>query len=160
MTHTVEELQNQLHYDPFAGVFYWLKNKTGGWKAGLAVGYKASSKKKYIPVTYRGKHYLAHRLAWALYHGEWPSGQIDHIDGNPFNNRIDNLRIVSARENMMNQKKHRDGRLYGAHKRPNGRYTSLVRINNKLVCLGTYDTAKEAHIKALSAVTNSKGEIA
>lgn len=46
--------------------------------------------------------YLAHRVIWALAYGEWPSEQVDHIDGVRTNNKISNLRAVSNAENSRN----------------------------------------------------------
>lgn len=48
------------------------------------------------------KGVLAHRVIWALVTGEWPPGEIDHIDGNRANNRFDNLRAVTRRQNAKN----------------------------------------------------------
>lgn len=48
-------------------------------------------------------NYQAHRIIWLWVHGEWPN-VIDHIDGNPSNNNIHNLRSVTQTENMRNQK--------------------------------------------------------
>lgn len=49
-----------------------------------------------------------HRVLWALTYGSWPEGEIDHIDGNRQNNRIENLRLVSRSENQRNQKRNRN----------------------------------------------------
>jgi hypothetical protein len=51
---------------------------------------------------------LAHRLAWACYYGDWPEDQVDHINGNKRDNRIDNLRSVSNQENHKNCPMRRD----------------------------------------------------
>jgi frataxin-like iron-binding protein CyaY len=51
------------------------------------------------------RRYLAHRLAWLIYYGEWPIEEIDHIDMNPLNNRILNLRIADHSENKFNRGK-------------------------------------------------------
>lgn len=54
-----------------------------------------------VCLTLNGKYksMTVHRLAWFLIHHAWPNGEIDHIDGNRQNNRIDNLRVVSRKEN-------------------------------------------------------------
>ena len=53
--------------------------------------------------------YLAHRVAWLLYYGIDPgANEIDHIDQDPINNRIGNLRLVNSRENSMNRRKRSD----------------------------------------------------
>tara|TARA_R110002167_G_scaffold83526_8_gene226815 strand:- start:2904 stop:3512 length:609 start_codon:yes stop_codon:yes gene_type:complete len=48
------------------------------------------------------KQYPAHRIVYAVAHGRWPSGNIDHIDGDPKNNSVSNLRDVTQTENMQN----------------------------------------------------------
>jgi hypothetical protein len=63
-----------------------------------------SNKKKIVVLD--GKYFAAHRIVWALHYNDWPRGIIDHIDGNPHNNRIDNLRDVMPQENSKNMKKH------------------------------------------------------
>lgn len=46
--------------------------------------------------------YPVHRIAWCVYHGSWPSGVIDHINGKPDDNRLTNLRDVSRSDNNKN----------------------------------------------------------
>lgn len=49
-----------------------------------------------------GKTYKAHRVAWAIFYGETPEGEVDHINGNRSDNRIENLRCVSKSSNQRN----------------------------------------------------------
>lgn len=141
-----------LHYDPFSGVFYWLKKERSVKKFLQITGIKGKS--KYAKVQVNGKTYAAHRLAWRLYYGSWPKGQIDHIDGDTGNNRIDNLRDVSKNENMQNLKKHRKGKLFGAHLlRREGcmdRWQCSINHEGNSVYLGCYYTAEEANQRAVA----------
>ena len=57
-----------------------------------------------IRFRYHGKVYAEdiHRLVWALCKARWPVGTIDHINGNPLDNHIENLRECSLSENRCN----------------------------------------------------------
>lgn len=56
-------------------------------------------------VHYNGFRYNAHRLVWIIHSGQIDDSKvIDHLDGNPFNNRIENLQIKTVRENNQNVK--------------------------------------------------------
>lgn len=59
--------------------------------------------------TYKYKQYFVHNLIWYLFHGTIPSNcVIDHIDGNPLNNKIDNLRVVKKGTNNRNSRVRKD----------------------------------------------------
>lgn len=93
---------------------------------------------------------LAHRLAWRIHFLEWPEGSIDHIDGNPSNNRIANLRLVSAAINMKNKsiyKKNKSGISGVRYEQARGRWVvSLGRVK-----LGRFADKFEACCVRMSA---------
>ena len=101
----------------------------------------------YRKIKFEGKQYLSHRVAWLLYHGRWPIGDIDHIDGNPSNNQILNLRDVSHSKNLQNRKsatsKNKTGFL-GVVKRKN-KFAAHIHRNGKQIYLGLFLTAELAH---------------
>lgn len=75
-------------------------------RKGNSVGYIRRSKSG-VPrwqTMLRTKSYLCHRLVWELFNGEIPEGlTIDHIDQNPLNNKIENLRCVPNNINVRNK---------------------------------------------------------
>ena len=76
------------------------KNKNIGDVAGCIRG------DGYITIRINRKRYLAHRLVWMFHNGDIPIGlDIDHIDRNPSNNRIENLRLATRSQNMTNRHK-------------------------------------------------------
>jgi len=94
-----------LDYDPETGIFRWkwregVSKRINARYAGKAAGNARSD--GYLIIGINNRHYYAHRLAWLFVHGEWPPKDLDHIDGDPGNNRIDNLRLATMQENMRN----------------------------------------------------------
>jgi hypothetical protein len=87
-------VRDELRYEPETGHLYW-KNRLGGKKAGAI-------QKAAMSVTVRGVKLYNHRVAWFLAHNEQPE-YIDHINPNPFDNRLCNLRSVSHKTNCRNK---------------------------------------------------------
>ncbi len=96
---TYERLVELLEYKETLGDFIWKVNKARA-KAGDIAGYSRTDKYKLIKID--GQSYLVHRLVWLYVYGEWPMFQIDHIDRDPANNKIDNLRDVTQSVNQRN----------------------------------------------------------
>ena len=88
----------------------------------------------------------AHRVAWAIHHGAWPKGEIDHIDGDPANNRIANLRDVSHAENGRNLKRSRanSSGVTGVHKARSNNWVAAIDVDGARHHLGTFPTFKAA----------------
>lgn len=96
-----------IDYCPYTGALTWRATRKGrGCKAGAPAGTLSVRRDtSYIAVMIHGRKFYGHRIAWELVHGEIPEGMvIDHIDGDGTNNRIDNLRAVTASGNHRNQK--------------------------------------------------------
>ena len=111
-------LQECFVYEVLSGLLFWKKrplahfanaNACGVWNskhAGALAG--SPNTKRYWSTKIGGELYQNHRVSWALYCGRWPEEQIDHINGNPEDNRIANLRVVSSSENQRNTKRQRN----------------------------------------------------
>jgi hypothetical protein len=96
---TKERLDELLAYHLAAGYFTW-KVSRGRVRAGTIAGTPDAS--GHIQIKIDGKPYLAHRLIFLMMTGRWPENEIDHIDGNPANNRWANLRPATRAENARN----------------------------------------------------------
>lgn len=95
-----EILLNLFDYDN--GVLIWKANTGKKNKIGTVAGCDKGN--GYISVGIFGRRYLAHRIVWIMHNGAIPSGmQIDHINHDRSDNRIENLRVVSNKTNAMNQ---------------------------------------------------------
>ena len=91
----------EIAYDPDTGDLLCVKKYARNATIGKVLG---SSSGPYLSFSYKGEKYRNHRVAWFLTYGYWPN-MIDHIDGNPRNNRIDNLREVDHTGNGRNASK-------------------------------------------------------
>lgn len=106
---THEELLFFLEYVETGG-FVWRRSKPRIREGDIA-GYLHSS--GYRHVTLCGREYKEHRLVWFYHSGTMPADdvQIDHVDRDRSNNRIENLRPVSQGQNMANMSRY--GRMRG-----------------------------------------------
>lgn len=96
------------HFSDWRGRNGWLKNIS---KDGVAGSPSRPSKRNplsYIIIGLGGKNHKAHRLAWLYIYGEWPSEDIDHVNLNTTDNRIDNLRLSVDKLNHRNRSKYRN----------------------------------------------------
>lgn len=99
------------------------------------------------PETATRKTYLEHRLVWEFHNGPIPSGmEIDHINRDRSDNRLENLRVVSRCGNMKNKSFYSNNRsgYRGVVQRENGKFRSSIRHKKVLHRLGQYETSEEA----------------
>lgn len=152
---TASRLREVLDYNPLTGQFFWRVFRSGRALAGQ----QAAREPKchgYSAIFVDGYLYAAHRLAWLHVTGEWPKGLIDHRDGNKANNVFSNLRDVSFNANMENRRKaHSNNRsgLLGVSIQNKGRrrFQARIQVNKRLMSLGYFKTAEEAHAAYLEA---------
>lgn len=97
---TQEILKRHLDYNINTGIFLWMEPTSNRAKAGSKAGVLVSD--GYIRIRLMKNLYLAHRLAWLYVFGNFPNFQIDHINRNKSDNRIENLRESTVIQNAMN----------------------------------------------------------
>lgn len=141
---TLEELKKVLEYNPETGVFI-RKIKLGGRKVGEVAGHIRPN--GYLTLNVNGKTYYGHRLAWLYVYGKSPDKLIDHQDGDPSNNKIDNLREVCHRQNLCNQKLNKNNKsgcngVYLFKKR--NKWIAQIKLNSKSTYLGIFNKKIDA----------------
>lgn len=139
-----------LLYDPKTGEFTRIKN-SGPKRAGSRVGVVNG---RYLQIGFGGYRDRAHRLAWLYVYGSIPK-EIDHINGNGLDNRIDNLRAVTHQQNIHNLVKpprHNSSGFMGvSFFKGTNRFSSYIQVDGKKRHLGYFDTALQAHQTYLEA---------
>lgn len=100
--------------------------------------------------------YLLHRIAWKLMTGEEPPGTIDHINGDPLDNRWANLRAATPVQQLGNQRLHRTNTSghRGVHPHKSGKW--VAQIGRKY--LGLFDTPEVAASVYEAAAREKFGE--
>lgn len=150
-----------LSYDPATGVFTWLAAPSYRVAAGSAAGTIQGKGYRYLKVG--GKDYRASRLAWFFVYGEWPPKgiEIDHKNGDRTDDRIENLRLATARENCRNRGINRTNRtgVKGASLRK-GRYVARITTGSGRLYLGSFATPDEARAAYAAAALRYHGEFA
>lgn len=154
-------LRQRLRYEADTGKLFWRSLKLSDFTP--TPGQSAETKYKVWQTRYAGKEAFtyvndgyrvgkvcgcrlkAHRVIWAIVHGEWPRLQIDHINGQKDDNRLENLRDVSARANA-NNRTYLVPRTFGkigVYRHMRG-WRAEVSVAGKVIKLGYYKTKEEA----------------
>ena len=158
----IQKMQDCISYDPESGVMTWKKVLSNRAKLGGICGGNIDSK-GYGRVCFDGKQYRAHRVAWALFYGQEPDQQIDHINGNRLDNRIANLRLASNAENSRNCRlsKNNTSGVTGVcyHSRAK-KWFAQIMFNRKNHFLGLHDTKEKAIEARKKAETQYFGQFA
>ena len=91
--------------DCMGGMYMHILKKRKGDVAGIKYTRRQGKPFRWV-VTLKNKKYSAHRIIWQIINGEIPVGMIiDHLDRNPFNNKIINLALKTKRQNQQNLSK-------------------------------------------------------
>jgi len=133
-------LKEIFDYDPNTGIFI---RKIKGRKAKVG----SFDPEGYVYIQINHIKYAAHRLAWLYMYGEFPTDQIDHINGIKNDNRIANLRVCTHAENQQTK---RNVKGYSWHKTKK-RFIAYIQINKKRIELGRYlneQDARKSHLDA------------
>lgn len=157
---TADRLRELLHYDPSTGLFTW-RTTTAKKTRGKRGGHRGDN--GYLLLGVDGNNYRVHRLAWLYVYGRWPDGDLDHIDGDPSNNRIANLREATDAQNLANSKKpitnqsgykgvswHADAQKWQVH----------IRHKGRSIALGLFTDPVVAHAAYCKAARDLKGNFA
>lgn len=153
------EVKSLIKYDPETGVLSWAVRR-GSAHAGKVIS--TISNDGYIVVGINRRRYQAHRVAWVVHYGEWPDGDIDHINGDRADNRISNLRLCDDSQNQFNVSK-KTGvftssyKGVGFHSRSK-KWRARIRVRNKRIELGYFDTQEEAYAAYCEASKIYHGE--
>jgi hypothetical protein len=151
-------LKNALNYHPYSGKLFWRERPETDFKRKqdwVTWNKRFAGKEALASVTSHG--YLcgrfadfgklyAHRVVFFLLHGRWPS-EIDHINGDTFDNRAANLREVSHTDNNRNMKKGRNntsGVVGVEYLDYVGRWRARIKVDQKNIYLGYFDCFDDA----------------
>lgn len=155
---TADRLREIVNYDPDTGVFQW-KHSHYRMRPDRTLG--SPDRDGYLQARVENTTQKLHRLAWLYVHGRWPAKWIDHVNGNPGDNRITNLREATISENHRNRRPYGSSGFKGVcwnalrHK-----WQASIKFGERNTYLGLFETAEEAHRAYCEAARQHFGEFA
>ena len=159
----IEYLRQRLDYNPETGVLTWKHYDAMPkcWTARYAgkEAFTANSGNGYKIGRIDNVKHSAHRIAFAIYYGRWPSDFIDHINGDGTDNRIINLREATHSQNQHNRKisKNNKSGYKGVSRNAYG-WLAQIAVNGKNRRIGAYSTPELAAKAYADAAQRMHGE--
>jgi hypothetical protein len=138
-------------YEYRDGSLFWKVANSNVVKIGDRAGY--ITKHGYRKVMMNGRQLYEHRVIFFMHNGYMPK-EIDHIDGNKLNNKIENLREVTHSQNAMNVKKfvtNTSGVKGVCWDKARKKWMVRISVNNKCINIGRYDDLELAELVAIEA---------
>jgi len=141
---TQELVKSLFDYDSNTGVFKRKVTVSNNAKVGQILN--KTDTHGYLKVAIKKKSFKVHRLIWLYVYGELPKDTIDHINGIRDDNRIENLRVCTVKENSQNRKfsKNNTSGYKGVIKKGN-KFVAQIGFDNKCKHLGYFLKAEDAH---------------
>lgn len=141
-------LRSLIDYNPETGEFTWKARGLPCWDAKFA-GNRAGHNNRntgYVHLKLMGRSFKAHRVAFAITHGRWPTNEIDHIDGNGLNNSIANMREATRAENNQNRSRPSSNTsgYVGVGRTLDNMWVAQIRHNGVQHYIGYFDCPKKA----------------
>ena len=139
----LEIMSKCLRYDATTGELYWKNKNACATKIGTKAYYTRPD--GYRVVGINRKQWQAGRVCWFLFYGWFPTKQIDHINRNNSDDRIQNLRVVSSKQNAQNRGKYKkQSGLPAGVSFLKGAYSARIQVNGKPTYLGCFKTPEDA----------------
>lgn len=156
----IDKIKSAVNYDPHTGNFTWMTRSDVGkiWNSRYAgkTAFSTVLSNGYLSGSINKKTLLAHRVAWAIYYGYFPACDIDHINMDKKDNRIENLRLSTRSQNMFNRGKQLNNtsgyKGVSLHK-PTGKWDARICVEKEKIYIGLFDTPELAH-KAYCKMAN------
>jgi hypothetical protein len=139
------------------GELYWTSNASVKMRGKLA---GSLNNRGYRKIEINGKKYGAHQIVFALHNGYIPE-VLDHINNNPSDNRIENLRAATKSENGYNRKQilsNTSGAKNVSYRQDTNKWRVDIRIDGKPFCFGSYDDFDLADLVATEARNKYHGQ--
>ena len=145
---SMEEFRKYVSYDPETGKFTRIRIYNDDPRRFQEIGNITGNptSRGYLEISVGYTKFSAHKLAWYFVYGEEPSENIDHVDGDKQNNKIDNLRLHTPLENMRNRgvNKNNTTGYNGVYLTSSGKHRARIKVNGKLIGLGTFVNFEDA----------------
>ena len=142
---TAELVRSMFDYDPSTGHLLHRFNRARCKRGDRGGSLKPNG---YRLVNIKGRFFQSARIVWLHQYGCWPAHQIDHINHVRDDDRLENLRDVTAQQNLHNLSATRKNNLSGVPgvrwNTRDSRWYAIIYLSGKAIFLGSFKSFEEA----------------